>query len=151
MASIDFELPWPPSVNHAWRPTAAGGKILSEDYARFKKAVGDRVLEKRIKRFWTKDRLAIALKLNPPNNRDYDIDNRAKCCIDAIAAAGVIENDKFIDLLLIVRGKWDPPQGCVMVRIEEMSLPSFSALGDFRDYYFARAYDAGERSISNLT
>jgi Holliday junction resolvase RusA-like endonuclease len=142
MSSIDFQLPWPPSVNHAWRPTAAGGKILSEDYVRFKKAVGDRVLEKRIKRFWTKDRLAVALTLKPPNMRDYDIDNRAKCCIDAIAAAGVIENDKYIDLLLIVRGKLDAPHGSVMVRIEEMSLPNFSALGDFRDYFCSRAYDA---------
>ena len=122
MSSIVFELPWPPSVNHAWRPTAAGGKILSEDYARFKKAVGDCVLEKRVKRFWTKDRLAVALKLNPPNQRVYDIDNRAKCCIDAIAAAGVIENDKFIDLLLILRGQLDAPHGSVAVRIEPASM-----------------------------
>lgn len=140
--NITFDLPWPPTSNHAWRPTANGGKILSEEYKSFKKAVADRVYEQRIKRFWTKDRLAVALKLDPPNNRDYDIDNRAKCCLDAIAAAGVIENDKFIDLLLIVRGKVRTPLGSVLVRIEELSLPNFSALGDFQDYFYDRAYDA---------
>jgi len=142
MASIAFTLPWPPSVNHAWRPTASGGKILSEEYLTYKKRVGEGVLVQRVKRYWTKDRLAMSMKLNPPNHRDYDIDNRAKCCIDAIAAAGVIEDDKYIDMLLIVRGKWDPPYGSVLVRIEEMSLPNFSTLGDFRDYFFDRAYDA---------
>lgn len=141
MSSITFVLPWPPSANHALR--AVGGRVIrSEGYREYRKAVGDRVLEHRIKRFWTKDRLAVAFKLNPPNDRDYDIDNRAKCCLDAIAAAGVIENDKFIDLLMIARGKIDAPCGSVMVRIEEMSLPSFSALGDFQDYFYARAYDA---------
>lgn len=115
---------------------------MSEEYAAYKKRVGEHVLVGRVKRYWTKDRLAVALKLNPPNNRDYDIDNRAKCCIDAIAAAGVIENDKYIDMLVIVRGKWVPPNGSVMVRIEEMSLPSFSVMGDFRDYFYDRAYDA---------
>lgn len=134
---IECQLPWPPTVNHAWRPTAGGGKILSAEYKAFKKAVGDAVLEHRVKRFALKNALAVAMELRPPSTREFDIDNRVKCCLDALAGAGVIENDKFVDLLFISRGSPLTPRGAVWIRIEEMSSGNFSALKHFSDQLFA--------------
>jgi len=143
---IVCELPWPPTVNHAWRPTAGGGKILAPEYKAFKKAVGDSVLEHRIKRFALKNTLAVAIELRPPlKARDFDIDNRVKCCLDALAGAGVIDNDKFVDVLLVSRGIGHA-RGSVWIRIEEMSAPNFSALAFFRDGFFASSSTQARKS-----
>jgi Holliday junction resolvase RusA-like endonuclease len=134
--NIVCALPWPPTVNHAWRPTSRGGKILSDEYKAFKKAVGDYVLEHRVPRFKLKGTLGVAMLVRPPNTLDFDIDNRVKCCLDALAGAGVIENDRFVDLLFVARGK-PFPSGVVWIRLEEVSAGNFSALKHFADEVFA--------------
>jgi Holliday junction resolvase RusA-like endonuclease len=139
LMQIKCVLPWPPSVNHAWRSTGRrdGKIILSAEYKAFKKAVGDYVLENRVPRFKLKGALAISMQLKPPASaRDFDIDNRVKCCLDALAGAGVIENDKFIDLLLVRRSN-PATRGSVFVRIEEMTPPNFCALKHFADQVFS--------------
>lgn len=112
-------LPFPPSMNHAWR-MVDGKMLLSKGYRAYKKAVGDAVLEHRIKRHWSKDRLAVGLRLHPPNKVDYDIDNKVKTVLDALAGAGVIENDRLIDTLIVQRS-FETANGAVLVRIEEVS------------------------------
>lgn len=141
MAHLTFSLPWPPSANHAWR--AVSGKVLqSEDYRAYKKSVGDAVLEHYVKRHWTRDRLAIALRLKPPNARSYDIDNRIKTLLDSLVGAGVIYDDRDIDSILVVRGAQQPPHGSVLVRIDEIS-----TLSDARK--FDSVFDGDENQAAN--
>ena len=122
MANVICELPWPPSTNAAWRsPPGVKHVLVSKEYRTFKKAVGDCVLEQKIRRFWTQDRLSIGLLCRPPDMRFFDIDNRVKTTLDALAGAGVIDNDKMIDLIIVARGPTDPPKGSIWVRIEEAS------------------------------
>ena len=146
MASVTCELPWPPSANHAWR--AVDGKVhRSEPYRDYKKAVGDSVLEQRVRRHWTTDRLAIGLVFYPPNARTFDIDNRVKTVLDCLMHAGVILDDRFVDVIVLARGSVDAPHGAVLAHIQELSTldVQFSAIVDAltptrRD---ARAYDRG--------
>jgi crossover junction endodeoxyribonuclease RusA len=118
MAAVLCQLPWPPSANHAWRATN-GSVHVSEDYRAYKKAVGDCVLEHRVKRHWTREKLAIGISLRPPDQRSFDIDNRVKTLIDALCCAGVIFNDRDIDWLVVARGPIKPG-GCAVVKIEEL-------------------------------
>lgn len=121
MIDIRCRLPWPTSANAAWTPL--GGKkkavLRTVDYRLYRKAVGDRVIEHRIPRFKTAGaRLAVSIVCRAPTPRDYDIDNRVKTLLDALAYTGVIENDKQIDLIAVARGAVDPPLGSVFVRIK---------------------------------
>jgi crossover junction endodeoxyribonuclease RusA len=146
MASVTCELPWPPSANHAWRSVA--GKVhRSESYRDYKKTVGDSVLEQRVRRHWTKDRLAIGLVFYPPNPRTFDIDNRVKTVLDCLCHAGVILDDRFVDMIVLVRGSVFAPHGTVLTHIQELStldVQFLSIVGALtptrRD---ARAYDHG--------
>jgi Holliday junction resolvase RusA-like endonuclease len=119
MIDVIAELPWAPSANHAWRST---GKAVhqSADYRAFKRAVGQAIIVQRIPRHRAHGRLGVGLLCCPPAEFEYDIDNRVKTILDAVAAAGVIDNDKFIDLIVVGRGPVSAPHGAIFIHIAEM-------------------------------
>lgn len=102
MSSIRINLPFPPTVNHIWK-SSGHRRYLSKEYEAFLGIVGVIVGRERVPKFGTK-RLAVALELHGPNKRKYDIDNRVKAVLDALARAGVYEDDEQVDLLAVNRG-----------------------------------------------
>ena len=86
--SIELVLPYPPSVNHYYRPGERNGQRFLT--ARAKKRL--------------KSRLALDVVVNCPDRRERDIDNLSKAVLDSLQAAGVFERDSQIDYLCVQRG-----------------------------------------------
>ena len=100
---IQLELPWPPSVNSYWR-TFQGRMIISKSGREYRKAVQALLmpLGQAIRQHAT-DRLAVLLQAYPPDRRRRDLDNIGKALLDALAAAGVYEDDSQIDDFHVIR------------------------------------------------
>jgi Holliday junction resolvase RusA-like endonuclease len=64
-------------------------------------------------------RLEMQVTLYPKDRRKQDIDNRIKALWDALASAGVFNNDEQIDVLMVQRGEIRKGGGC-LVMIEEL-------------------------------
>ena len=68
-------------------------------------------------KFGTKDPLQFALRLFPPHNRSYDIDNRIKPTLDALTRAGLWIDDRYVRKLTVTA--YVPVnKGAVVVEIE---------------------------------
>lgn len=123
---IRIVLPYPPSVNHAYRRTSQGGvprTYLSKDGKDFKTDVARAVMIARSNGDLPRDAIAgrcrYTLTLFPPNRRRRDISNAVKICEDAITTAGVWVDDEQVDELTIKRGPVHPG-GCAVIEIEEI-------------------------------
>jgi crossover junction endodeoxyribonuclease RusA len=107
---VDFELPWPPSVNHYWVHTRNGVRLSDE--ARVYKVDVVSAVRKQHARFRResgklKGSLAVRVRLYPPDRRRRDIDNTQKALFDALKDAGVYADDSQIDYFSVERGDVD--------------------------------------------
>ena len=103
---MELILPYPPSINHYWRRVGPRTLISREGRA-FRRNVcallgGGRTPPR-------SGRVALAMDAFPPDRRRRDLDNLPKAVQDALAHAGVYEDDSQIDLLVIRR--CDPVAG----------------------------------------
>jgi crossover junction endodeoxyribonuclease RusA len=105
-----LDLPLPPSVNHYWGQHGHR-RYVSKAGVAFKALVSDYVIEYRVPNLGTA-RLAMTVVLFPKDRRKQDIDNRIKALWDALADAGVFDNDEQIDTLFIERGEIKKDGGC---------------------------------------
>ena len=117
-----LDLPLPPSVNHYWGQHGHR-RYVSKAGVAFKAQVSDYVIEYRVPKLGTA-RLAMTVVLFPKDRRKQDIDNRIKALWDALADAGVFDNDEQIDTLFIERGEIKKNGGCrvyldILDKIEE--------------------------------
>ena len=117
-----LDLPLPPSVNHYWGQHGHR-RYVSKAGVAFKAQVSDYVIEYRVPKLGTA-RLAMTVVLFPKDRRKQDIDNRIKALWDALADAGVFDNDEQIDTLFIERGEIKKDGGCrvyidIIDKIEE--------------------------------
>ena len=114
MAQVEFDLPWPPSVNNYYRHVGprvlisrAGRKYRTMAVSRLgglKKLSGS---------------VSLSLECYPPDRRRRDLDNLLKCLQDSITAAGVLDDDSQIrrlqmEMLEPIEG------GLVHVRLETL-------------------------------
>lgn len=114
--SANLTLPYPPSVNRYYRHIIVKGSprtLISKDGRRYRDAVkiattGLRMGERR---------LAVYIRVYPPDRRRRDLDNIQKPLLDALEKAGVYENDCQIDYLSTTRYPVDRENPRVAVSI----------------------------------
>jgi crossover junction endodeoxyribonuclease RusA len=119
---IIFDLPLPPSVNHYWGQHGHR-RYVSKAGVAFKQQVAEYVIDYRVPKLGAA-RIAMTVVLFPKDRRKQDIDNRIKALWDALADAGVFDNDEQIDTLFIERGEIKKGGGCrvyidILDKIEE--------------------------------
>jgi len=89
--TLNFDLPWPPSLNSYYRHV--GPRVLiSRAGRRYRMMCVSRLggLKK------LSGAVSLFLECYPPDRRRRDLDNLLKCLQDSITAAGVLEDDSQI-------------------------------------------------------
>ena len=87
---------------------------MSKAGKEFKAQVSDYVVEYKVPKLGTA-RLEMQVTLYPKDRRKQDIDNRIKALWDALADAGVFDNDEQIDILMVQRGAIKKGGGCMVI------------------------------------
>lgn len=114
--TLEFELPWPPSVNHYYRHV--GAKVLiSRDGRKYRKMIVSRFRSEGVEPF--RCPVELSVELYPPDNRRRDADNSLKCLLDAFTHGGLYEDDSLIRRLVVTKREPTPPDGMAYVRIRE--------------------------------
>ncbi len=100
---ISFTLPYPPSVNHYWKPFR-GRMVISRAGREYRTAALLEICGQNVPRNSLSGRLRVEMVIYNPDNRRRDLDNIQKALLDALVISEVIEDDGNIDELHIVRG-----------------------------------------------
>jgi crossover junction endodeoxyribonuclease RusA len=104
MSDYEFEMPWPPTVNHWHQPYR--GRIIKGSKARKYESDAVAHLESiGLSGEALSSNLKVKLILNPPTLARYDIDNRTKGVFDALSAANIWVDDFQVTELKIVKGE----------------------------------------------
>ena len=98
---INLTIPFPPSVNTYWG-FKGSQRFLTSRAKVFKGVVAAEFLKSGHECLGTA-RLAVTMKLYPPDRRVRDIDNVVKSTLDALCQAGVFVDDGQIDVLHVTR------------------------------------------------
>jgi crossover junction endodeoxyribonuclease RusA len=119
-------LPWPPSVNRAWRvaPGSAGTArrhvYLAPAVLAYRIQVALLVRQARAARqvppTAVTQRLMVELACAPPDRRARDLDNLGKVLLDSLTHAGLWRDDRQIDVLTFCRHP-PHPGGLVVLRV----------------------------------
>lgn len=94
-------LPYPPSTNRYWRHNRGRTHISAEGKA-YRAAIQAALQQAQASSYGTA-RLALHVSAFPPDRRRRDLDNLFKALLDALAHAGLYEDDAQIDELSIRR------------------------------------------------
>lgn len=113
---LQFELPYPPSINHYWRRVGSR-TLISREGRRFREEVLAILAAMSIQPL--SGRLVVSVEVYPPDNRRRDIDNVFKALLDAMQHGGAYDDDSQIVRLSIEKRK--PVEGGkTIVRIEKL-------------------------------
>jgi len=138
---IEFELPFPPTLNHACG--RKGNKsYLTQEQKDYRKAVAGALAWGELHdadsplatlEFPLPGRLAVALRFYEPDRRKRDLDNLPKAVLDALTHAGLWVDDAQIDCLMLARIGVSTDRPCVVVRVwryvpSELDLPFMEAV-----------------------
>lgn len=112
----EFELPWPPSVNHYYRHV--GSRVLiSKDGRKYRETIVSLLGDQKIQPF--EDAVDLTVDAYPPDNRRRDLDNLLKCLLDSFTFGGLYRDDSQIKKITITKREPMPPDGMMYIRIKE--------------------------------
>lgn len=113
---IDFDLPFPPSINHYFS-YYQGRPVLSKEARAYRHLVRRIARAKGVKPLM--GALNVHIDIFPPDKRRRDIDNCFKSVLDALQHAGVFWDDSQIIVLHAVKHP-SAQDGYVIVEIREL-------------------------------
>lgn len=94
---IELTLPWPPSVNRYWR-NVQGRTIISAEGRSYRERVFHQMLAQSVVHK-VAEPIKVTIEAYRPDNRRRDLDNLLKATLDALAVAGVYNDDsQIVDL-----------------------------------------------------
>ena len=99
---LALTLDWPPTGNHCY--TVARGRKILASKGRFYRDVSVESLLRQSQGATVTGKLRVQINASPPDRRARDLDNLIKLPMDCLQRAGIIENDKDVDMLVVVRG-----------------------------------------------
>lgn len=107
---LQFDLPYPPSVNHYWRRVGAR-TLISRQGRAFRDSVCSLLALRRLHPLegWLK----VHLQFFPPDRRRRDVDNIQKPVLDALQHAGVYHDD--FQIVSLVTDRLEPREGGQLV------------------------------------
>jgi len=113
----EFELPWPPSVNHYYRHV--GSRVLiSRAGRRYRKNIQARMRIENVETISCP--VEVLIELYPPDRRRRDVDNSLKCLLDAFTHGGLYEDDSLIHKLTVIKREVLPPDGMAYVKVQPL-------------------------------
>ena len=103
--TLQFDLPYPPSVNHYWRRVGAR-TLISRQGRAFRESVCSLLALRRLHPLdgWLK----VHLQIYPPDRRRRDVDNIQKPVLDALQHAGVYRDD--FQIVSLITDRMQPVQ-----------------------------------------
>ena len=110
--TLQFDLPYPPSVNHYWRRVGAR-TLISRQGRTFRESVCSLLALRRLHPLdgWLK----VHLQIYPPDRRRRDVDNIQKPVLDALQHAGVYHDD--FQIVSLLTDRLEPRDGGHLVVI----------------------------------
>jgi crossover junction endodeoxyribonuclease RusA len=120
MADYEFNLPWPPTVNHYHQPIRRGSgvRIIKGGKAReYAKEAGKVIDALGLSGEAISGDVAIAITLHPPTLASYDVDGRPKGILDALTEAGFWLDDSQVQKMTVEKGE-KVKGGMVRVRVD---------------------------------
>lgn len=119
ITTVRLILPFPPTVNHNGADGFRGGR-KTDAYKAFLAEVAARVVDQGSPLI--EGRLFVSIEVVSPDKRARDLDNLCKATLDALAKAGLYEDDAQIDDLRIRRYPCNVPgEGSACVTVTRIS------------------------------
>ena len=104
MSDYKFSMPWAPSVNSCWLHTRNGVK-LSKRGRKYRVEAIALLDELGLSNELIESPVSMAIVLNPPTLRRYDVDNFSKQLLDALSHAKFWVDDEQVHKLTISKGE----------------------------------------------
>ncbi len=93
----------PPTVNHLYRSTIGGRRYKTDAGREYQQMITNDIIEVWGDRQPYTGSVALYIEFETDNRRRWDIDNRVKALQDCLTMAGVIADDRQVDVLHVER------------------------------------------------